>query len=111
MPESYLDFVPTGRSKSGRTAIWTITNKETRATLGTIQWYAPWRRYVFHSRIGRLTTVFEERCLRDIATFIEGATRVHKDKTGPRCAQGCGYPVPTVGAICGECACEDDCTP
>ena len=26
-----------------------------------------------------------------------------------RCAMGCGYPVPYQGAICGECACEDDC--
>jgi hypothetical protein len=31
--------------------------------LGTIKWYAPWRRYTFHPAAG---TLFDAACLRDI---------------------------------------------
>ena len=45
------------------------------ALLGIVQWYAPWRRFAFVAYAG---CVFEQDCLRDIATFCEEQTRMHK---------------------------------
>jgi hypothetical protein len=43
--------------------------------IGVVSWWSPWRKYVFHPFAGSL---YEQDCLRDIATFIENATREHR---------------------------------
>jgi hypothetical protein len=65
---SYIQFVRRGDSKSGLTKIWEVCTYDGQYRLGDIQWYAPWRRYVFYTIDERS---FDARCLRDIAEFIE----------------------------------------
>jgi hypothetical protein len=42
--------------------------------LGHVQWYGQWRQYSFFPHDA---TVFERKCLRDIASFCEMKTREH----------------------------------
>lgn len=35
--------------------------------LGTVEWYKPWKKYVFDPEIG---AVFSSECLRDLADFL-----------------------------------------
>lgn len=62
----WLSFVLlfSGRKK---TDSWAVRANRGGEPLGTVQWYSPWRRYVFYP-IGGL---FDSRCLIDIASFID----------------------------------------
>lgn len=71
---SWLIFRDSGQSKSGKTKIWDVCSR-TNQILGLIFWYAPWRKYVFGPENG---TVFDEKCLIDIAGFCQEKTREHK---------------------------------
>ena len=53
---------------------WDIHSKK-NFLLGSVAWLASWRRYVF---VPANNVMFEEQCLRDIAQFIESATKEHK---------------------------------
>lgn len=71
---SWLRFEDAGTSRSGKTREWAVVAKEQGLAIGAIQWYGPWRKYVFTARPN---TVFEQDCLRDIAKFIEEKSREH----------------------------------
>ena len=75
MKDAHLIFVPTFTKKSRKTFIWEVGSKKGSQVLGTIQWYAPWRRYCFFPTTG---TLFDAECLREIATFCETATAEQK---------------------------------
>lgn len=51
--------------------------REGGARLGRVSWYSPWRRYVFAPEAD---TIFEEDCLRDIATFVAVMTEEQRAK-------------------------------
>lgn len=67
---SYIDFVLVGRSSSGKTLVWEVHSKD-GGLLGTVSWFGRWRCYAFSPNE---RTVFERRCLRDIAGFCESET-------------------------------------
>jgi hypothetical protein len=70
---SYLIFNFVGHSASGKTKVWSVNYP----TLGTVQWYAPWRRYVVYPASG---TLFDANCLREIAIFCDTQTQEHKNE-------------------------------
>lgn len=75
--ESYIAFVLAGASDSGKTQLWEVTTQDA-TILGVVSWFGRWRCYAFwpHQK-----TVYERRCLRDIADFCETETvRFHKNK-------------------------------
>jgi hypothetical protein len=63
--------------KERKTKMFKVTSKQDGATLGFIEWGNRWRKYVFEPVE---CTMFEEDCLRDIATFIQEETKRHKEK-------------------------------
>lgn len=70
-----LLFDKWGLSASGKTRVWGVLSSRwivprgtVQTELGTIKWYAPWRRYVFFPDPG---TLYDAGCLTEIATFIE----------------------------------------
>lgn len=48
--------------------VYRIYNNRTKAQLGIISWYKPWKEYVFSSQPD---CVFNNSCLRDVLDFIE----------------------------------------
>lgn len=58
-----------------RTKRWTIYDKDGRDELGFIAWYSPWRCYSFYPFA---RTIYEKRCLRDIADFCDEQTQAHR---------------------------------
>jgi hypothetical protein len=70
---SYIHFVDAGESKSGLTKIWYVKS-DAGVSLGTISWYAPWRKYCFHPNG---TTTFDEKCLHEIGHFCYEETVIH----------------------------------
>lgn len=79
---SWIRFDEEGKSASGKTSIWAVASaadkgdsQEQYAVLGSVKWFAPWRRYCFFP--GR-QTVYEQDCLREIATFCESKTKAHR---------------------------------
>ncbi len=54
-----------------------VYSKETGDTLGYIVWHSPWRKYWFEPSAN---TGFEWVCMREIADFVEKATKEHKEK-------------------------------
>lgn len=64
-----------------KTDIYDVRSVAGEAWLGTIQWYAAWRKYSFHPRP---ETVFEADCLRAIADFLASLTKDHRSATRSR---------------------------
>ena len=66
----FIRFVeqPGAAPKSGKTKVWLVETSDGRHDLGVVSWFGRWRGYAFHPHP---ETVFERRCLRRIADFIE----------------------------------------
>lgn len=75
---SYIHFESAGESASGKTKLWHVLSNDQACVLGTVAWYAPWRKYAFSALSS--ACVFEQDCLRDIADFCERETLTHKRK-------------------------------
>lgn len=65
---SYLSFekldVP-----DRKTAVYVVLSTSTeRCELGSIKWYAPWRRYTFYTLPDK---ILDANCLKEITTFID----------------------------------------
>jgi len=58
-----------------KTSVWNVVAKDGGVILGSVFWYCPWRRYVF-GPTADCDTVYEQRCLRDIADFVDSESRV-----------------------------------
>ena len=69
----YIVFHPDGHT--GKTVIYKVVSDT--SVLGEIRWYGPWRCYAFYPE---METVYEKKCLRDIADFCELLTTEHKAK-------------------------------
>lgn len=67
---TYINFKLIGTSKSGRTNIYECFNKENHTLLGKVSYYYGWNKYVFEPN-KELKLIFENRCLKDIALFLE----------------------------------------
>lgn len=72
---NWIAFEPREPSASGKTKRWAVVPALGGESLGIVAWYAPWRKYCFHPGGN---TVFEQDCLRDIATFCAERTTEHK---------------------------------
>jgi hypothetical protein len=74
---SWITFEDAGRSDSGITKIFHVVQADGKGArpLGRIKWFAPWRKYAFPPSS---ETVFEEDCLREIATFCVEETAMHR---------------------------------
>lgn len=64
-----------------KTRCWIVRALQGLALLGQVSWYSPWRCYVFHPMQG---TLFERKCLRDIATFCEERTAEQRATWGKK---------------------------
>ena len=62
----YLEFVQ--NPSKGKTSVWQCNNKRSGTTLGTINWYGPWRAYCYFPTI---QAVYSKGCLNDISNFIK----------------------------------------
>lgn len=73
----WIRFVQTPHAANCKrvTALWTVIAKQGDVVLGHVRWDTGWRRYVFAPA---LNTIFEQDCLRDIASFIQRRTEDHK---------------------------------
>jgi hypothetical protein len=52
---------------TGKTKVWDVFSSN-GIRLGSVNWYAPWRRYVFEPAFA---TLFDRNCLMEIVEFIE----------------------------------------
>ena len=71
---NWINFIE--GTPNARTLTWNVVAKEGVATLGRVAWFGRWRRYCFFPSV---ETVFEQDCLRSIASFCEDQTRRHKE--------------------------------
>ena len=72
---SYIKFTDNGTSPSGKTKRWTVESVAGGPALGTVRWYAPWRKYTFQST----ESVFDSGCLQEITDFVKSETEKHKE--------------------------------
>ncbi len=72
--QGYLKFIRRQASASRITKIWTVQN-DGGQVVGHVTWHAQWRKYIFSPRE---KFIFDQLCLREIATFIEKETADHK---------------------------------
>ena len=64
---------------TGKTWIWQVVTRDGHSNLlGVVKWFSRWRCYAFFPGV---ETIFEERCLRDIASFCENETVKHRGKS------------------------------
>ena len=73
---SWIRFAPPTQRDGQKTLRFFVTTADGREGLGVVAWYAQWRRYGFYPQLG---TIFEQDCLREIASFCETKTREHKE--------------------------------
>jgi len=57
-----------------KTQVWDVINKSSEEPLARIEWYFPWRQYVFYPEP---ETVYNDGCLETIIAFIK---RLNKEK-------------------------------
>lgn len=76
----WVDFLEIPRPVSTKTKLWYVVAKQGGSHLGEVRWYSPWRKYAFYPVE---TAIFEQDCLRDIASFIEARTTLHKEGLTP----------------------------
>ena len=72
-PESYIRFVHAPPAKGRKTSTWAVMTAA-GAKIGEIRWFTRWRKYAFFP-----DGIFEEDCLREIASFIEARTKEHRE--------------------------------
>lgn len=72
---THIAFFP--QAPNVKTKIWSVQSKYGDGLLGSIRWFAHWRKYSFFPAP---ECVFEEVCLREIAEFVERKTKEHKAK-------------------------------
>jgi hypothetical protein len=72
---SYLRFMPGVPSATGRTKSWSVSSNG--YDLGTVRWYAPFRRYCFFPKSD---TVFDASCLSELQVFVLEETMKHMKK-------------------------------
>lgn len=72
--KNWITFEDEGRSKSGKTRVWTVRGKGDE--LGEIKWYGRWRGYAFWVYGDYGYSLFEQTCLRQIADFVEEQTKL-----------------------------------
>ncbi len=69
---TYLWMVQVG--DTGKTKVWAVISKEGGFELGKVKWFGRWRCYAFFPT----DSIFEPKCLREIADFIESRTQEHR---------------------------------
>ncbi len=70
MDSKYLRFEEvTELSKNKKTKDFRVWNQSNNNFVGFINWYGPWRRYVFSTP--KQEMVYDTNCLKDIARFID----------------------------------------
>lgn len=66
---AFIRFEEASRSDA-KTKLWACKNRKANSLLGAVEWYSPWRQYIFMSAPD---CVFSESCLKDIADFLKQA--------------------------------------
>ena len=61
--------------KNRKTKTFRVVNKETNFVVGTVSWYPAFRQYSFYPSEN---TVFEQKCLSDISTYLKLLMDEHK---------------------------------
>ena len=74
----YISFAKGIRQEGRKTDWWEVYNKDNNSYLGLITYRPGWRKYIFAPATA---CIFEQVCLRDIANFIETATKDYKEKS------------------------------
>lgn len=86
----YLEFVLDDTPSKRITKKWEVLvgSHASDTVLGVVKWYAQWRKYCFfpHAEWG-VIAVFEQRCLREIAAFIEHETEKRRAEREGKKAQ------------------------
>ena len=77
----WVRFPVVGPSASGRTTMWSVETVEGGVVLGYVKWYGPWRCYAFYPEAA---TLYERRCLRDIADFCEAESKAQLSRARSR---------------------------
>lgn len=60
-----------------KTDIWSIEGRS--GVLGYVRWHGPWRGYAMFPEPN---TIFNATCLRELASFTDEQTRLHKHERG-----------------------------
>lgn len=76
---SWIKFVEVNLHDGRRTKVWAVLTRDGKATLGTISWYAQWRRYALVVKVeaGR-SIIFDATWLTEVANFITEQTEERK---------------------------------
>lgn len=81
----YIDFHEVSSLlESRRTKQWWVLTKDCGDHLGVVRWWSPWRCYIF---LPYADTIYEQRCLRDLAAFCDEQTQEQRKtwkKRAPR---------------------------
>jgi hypothetical protein len=76
---THIRMVPTGNT--GKTLIWEVMTQDGGKDpgggiwLGEVKWFGRWRGYAFFPE---MNTIYEQKCMREIADFIEERNREHR---------------------------------
>lgn len=73
----YLLFEDKGYVSPGSvTRKFAVISRHSKALLGYVKWYIQWRQYTF----APLNAIFDKKCLREVAEFLEMKTAEHRER-------------------------------
>lgn len=73
----YIQVSWAGGSKSGKTDLYEVRNKQSMEPLGSISWYAQWRKYCFYPLNN---TIYDYSCLDEIGRVLFELNERHKQR-------------------------------
>jgi hypothetical protein len=82
----FLAFDKIEPPETRKTDVWRVASAKGNDFLGIVEWYAPWRRYVFCNKAHEM--VFDFACLTEIAGFISDRMTERSHKTASKQPQG-----------------------
>lgn len=62
-----------------KTSQWGVYTADEKIVLGAVRWHGAWKGYAFVTG-GSAVMLFEQKCLREIADFVENETKKHREQ-------------------------------
>lgn len=75
MKNPMVSFQKNERRQGAKTDTWEVWGVTSSFHIGQVRWLPPWRKYCFFPDS---STIWDEECLRSVATFLEWETKKHR---------------------------------
>lgn len=75
MADDFIRFERDYECETGKTQKWNVVNNRHDSRLGVIEWYGPWRQYVFVAPPRTHSVILNPECMTEISAKCQKLTK------------------------------------